>query len=125
MKIALLADEDTISGFLLAGAGESKPQTGDTFLVVNNSTKVHTVEEQFSKMTQRSDIAMVVMTQTVANMIRPTLTSYEKIIPTVVEIPTKTEPWDPNTDSIINRVRVFLGAGVDKILSGEVEEVAA
>jgi len=124
MKIALLADEDTISGFLLAGAGESKPGVGDTFLVVNNSTKTHTVEDQFNKMTNRNDIAMIVMTQTVANMIRPALNVYDRIIPTVVEIPTKTEPWDPNTDAIINRVRVFLGAGVDKILSGEMEEVA-
>lgn len=126
MKLGIIADEDTISGFLLAGAGEAKPNNENTFLVVSNSTKAHQIETFYQSLMARSDIAIIIMTQAAANQIRAAMDTHkERIIPTVVEIPTKTETWSADDDAICCRVRLFLGSQMDKILAGEEEKQVA
>jgi V-type H+-transporting ATPase subunit F len=34
-------------------------------------------------------------------------------VPTVLEVPTKDHPYDPNTDSVMQRVKVFMGGKVE------------
>lgn len=43
-------------------------------------------------------------------MIRATIQDYEQAIPTVLEIPSKEQPYDPEKDSVMQRVSLFLGA---------------
>jgi V-type H+-transporting ATPase subunit F len=45
----------------------------------------------------------------VANSIRHILNDYNKVIPTVLEIPSKDIPYDPSKDSIMHRVNMVLG----------------
>ena len=47
----------------------------------------------------------------VANNIREVLRDYNKTIPTVLEIPSKEHPYDPDQDYIMQRVNLILGAG--------------
>ena len=37
------------------------------------------------------------------------LNAYEQMIPTILEIPSKEHPYDPNSDYIMKRVNMFLG----------------
>jgi V-type H+-transporting ATPase subunit F len=59
---------------------------------------------------QRSDIGIVLINQHVANDIRHILREYTKPIPTVLEIPSKDQPYDPDQDYIMQRVNMVLGA---------------
>ena len=45
----------------------------------------------------------------IANEIRYILDDYNRVIPTVLEIPSKDSPYDPEKDSIMNSVNRFLG----------------
>lgn len=45
----------------------------------------------------------------VAEDIRHLLTAYDKTIPTVLEIPSKDQPYDPSKDYIMKRVNLMLG----------------
>lgn len=55
-------------------------------------TTVAQIEEAFKKMSNREDIAIILINQHVASEIRHVLTDYDKTIPTVLEIPSKDVP---------------------------------
>ncbi|KAL4190709.1 hypothetical protein AMTRI_Chr07g26130 [Amborella trichopoda] len=83
--IAMIADEDTITGFLLAGVGNVDLRRKTNYLIVDSSTPV-------------------------ANMIRFLVDSYNKPIPAILEIPSKDHPYDPTHDSVLSRVRYLFSA---------------
>ncbi|CAK9304370.1 unnamed protein product [Gordionus sp. m RMFG-2023] len=107
--IAIIGDEDTCVGFLLGGIGEINKSRQTNFLVVNKNTAISELEENFKSFTAREDIAIILISQNIAEMIRHLLDKYDKIIPVVLEIPSKDIPYDPNKDSILKRARGFLG----------------
>eukprot|EP01039_Chlorochromonas_danica_P000901 gene901-982_t len=106
--IAVIGDEDTVTGFLLAGVGHRNTE-GQNFLVVKPETEVSAVEEFFKKTVNRSDIGIVLINQHVANDIRHILRDYNKVIPTLLEIPSKDQQYDPSQDYIMQRVNMVLG----------------
>lgn len=55
-------------------------------------TTVSMIEEAFNKLSQREDIAIILINQHIAGEIRHILASYSKTIPTVLEIPSKDIP---------------------------------
>ena len=67
------------------------------------------MEEAFTKFSQRDDVGIILITQHVANDIRHVLKDYNQTIPTVLEIPSKEHPYDPEQDYIMQRVNMFLG----------------
>eukprot|EP00897_Mesotaenium_endlicherianum_P009469 jgi/Mesen1/8550/ME000484S07928 len=113
--IAIIADEDTITGFLLAGVGNVDLRRKKNFLVVDSKTSVKLIEETFKEFTAREDVAIVLISQYIANMIRYALDSYTKTLPAILEIPSKDHPYDPNQDSILSRVKhMFSGDSVSQ-----------
>ena len=70
------------------------------------------IEECFQKFIARSDIAIILINQHVANDIRHILKNYTATIPTVLEIPSKEHPYDPEQDYIMQRVNMYLGGNV-------------
>ena len=54
------------------------------------------MEEAFAEFTARKDVAVLLITQTVASMIRQIVDGYSKPIPAILEIPSKDQPYDPN-----------------------------
>ena len=44
----------------------------------------------------------------IANEIRHVLRDYTKTIPTILEIPSKDQPYDPEQDSVMQRVLQFV-----------------
>lgn len=173
--VAVIADEDTITGFLLAGVGDVDLRKRSNFLVVDGKTTARQVEAAFKDFTGREDVAIVLVSQPIANMIRHVIANHNKVgfisccmrargragivaqaqaphvcqcwrwqgrcrrvgmqharpspaaawpllprltphhpcspqaIPAVLEIPSKDSPYDPNQDSLLNRVKHLLG----------------
>ncbi|EKX53667.1 hypothetical protein GUITHDRAFT_64224, partial [Guillardia theta CCMP2712] len=114
--ICVIGDEDTtlaIVGFLLAGVGEIDSKKNSNFLVVNNKTPVNQIEEAFKAFTARDDVAVILITQSAADSIRYLLDDYESMIPTVLEIPSKDNPYDPSKDSVMQRIMKKMSVGTD------------
>lgn len=100
--------QDTVTGFLLAGVGH-RTATGSNFLIVKQDTKLQQVEEAFQTFSRRDDVGIILINQHIANDIRHVLKDYTATIPTVLEIPSKEHPYDPEQDYIMQRVNMFLG----------------
>merc|ERR1712083_665421 len=111
MKIGVIGDEDTLTGMLLAGVGHVDGQGKKNFLMVDSKTHQKDMEEKFHELTSRKDVAMVLITQGCADSIRPAIENYTlsgQVVPTVLEIPSKEQPYDPRKDSIMQRVAFFM-----------------
>ena len=67
--VAVIGDEDTVTGFLLAGVGERSAR-GTNWLIVDKKTRLQDIEAAFKTLTSRSDVAIVLINQFVANSIR-------------------------------------------------------
>ncbi|KAE8309439.1 ATPase, V1 complex, subunit F [Aspergillus transmontanensis] len=132
--LAVIGDEDSVTGLLLAGVGVSgfksaiaadvsdgeligfskhvtdPPDSQRNFLVVDSKTETSTIEKTFQNFTQeRKDIAIVLINQHVAERIRHSVDSFTDPFPAVLEIPSKDHPYDPEKDSVLKRVRRLFG----------------
>mmetsp|Transcript_70968 Transcript_70968/g.186073 ORF Transcript_70968/g.186073 Transcript_70968/m.186073 type:complete len:137 (+) Transcript_70968:110-520(+) len=111
MKIGLIGDEDTVTGMCLAGIGHVDGQGKKNFLIVDTKTHVKEIEQKFHDLSERNDVAMILITQSSAEIIRASVDAYAKsgqVIPTVLEIPSAFAPYDPRKDSIMQRVAFFM-----------------
>ncbi|XP_057836175.2 V-type proton ATPase subunit F isoform X3 [Cryptomeria japonica] len=61
--IAMIADEDTVTGFLLAGVGNVDLRRKTNYLIVDSKTTVKAIEETFKEFTAKEDIAIVLISQ--------------------------------------------------------------
>ncbi|KAI3792925.1 hypothetical protein L2E82_06818 [Cichorium intybus] len=108
--IAMIADEDTITGFLLAGVGNVDLRRKTNYLIVDSKTTAKQIEDSFKEFTSREDVAIVLISQYVANMIRFLVDSYNKPVPAILEIPSKDHPYDPAHDSVLSRVKYLFSS---------------
>ncbi|EPQ60985.1 VATF_NEUCR vacuolar ATP synthase subunit F V-ATPase F subunit [Gloeophyllum trabeum ATCC 11539] len=106
--LAVIGDEDTVTGLLLAGIGNVDKQKRN-FLVVDSKTSVSTIEAAFEEYTERKDIAILLINQHVAEKIRPLVDKYNQAFPALLEIPSKDHPYDPSKDSVLKRVQKLFG----------------
>jgi V-type H+-transporting ATPase subunit F len=102
LLLAIIGDEETVTGFLLAGVGE-RNENSKNFLIVSNSTDTLEIEETFKAFTNRRDIGIILISQHIAEKIRDAIDKYEEIIPTVLEIPSKNVPYSIEKDSIMQK----------------------
>ncbi|KAL2857492.1 ATPase, V1 complex, subunit F [Aspergillus pseudodeflectus] len=110
--LAVIGDEDSVTGLLLAGIGHvtDPPESQRNFLVVDAKTETSTIEKAFQNFTQeRDDIAVILINQHIAERIRHVVDSYSEAFPAVLEIPSKDHPYDPEKDSVLKRVRRLFG----------------
>ncbi|XP_019178595.1 PREDICTED: V-type proton ATPase subunit F-like [Ipomoea nil] len=114
--IAMIGDEDTITGFLMAGVGNVDLRRKTNYLIVDSKTTVKQIEDAFKEFTTREDIAIVLISQYVANMIRFLVDGYNTPIPAILEIPSKDHPYDPAQDSILSRVKYLFST--ESVASG-------
>ncbi|XP_005142647.1 V-type proton ATPase subunit F [Lathamus discolor] len=103
--IAVLGDEDTVTGFLLGGIGELDKHRKPNFLVVGKETSVAEIEEAFRSFLNREDIGIILISQCVADLIRHAVEEHRRPLPAVLEIPSKDHPYDPSKDSVLRRAR--------------------
>ncbi|RKO96950.1 hypothetical protein CXG81DRAFT_29921 [Caulochytrium protostelioides] len=108
--IAVIGDEDTVTGLLLAGVGHQDGKSKPNYLIVTAKTPLPKIEEAFADFASRKDIAIILITQNVADDIRPQLDAHSAAFPTVLEIPSKESPYDASKDSVMKRIRAILGS---------------
>ncbi|CAN6846085.1 unnamed protein product [Brassica oleracea var. botrytis] len=107
--IAMIADE-TVVGFLMAGVGNVDIRRKTNYRIVDSKTTVRQIEDAFKEFSSRDDIAIILISQYVANMIRFLVDSYNKPVPAILEIPSKDHPYDPAHDSVLSRVKYLFSA---------------
>lgn len=103
--IGMICDEDTITGLLLTGVGNVDLRKRTNFLVVDSKTALKDIESKFRELCTRDDIAVILISQFVADMIRYVVEKHTAPIPAVLEIPSKEHPYDPLKDSVLLRVK--------------------
>ncbi|XP_016953795.1 V-type proton ATPase subunit F isoform X1 [Drosophila biarmipes] len=111
--MAVIGDEDTCVGFLLGGIGEVGEDRETNFMVVEKvlfkccfaDTTPGQIEACFKKFLRRPDIAIILINQGYADLIRPTVDAHDLAVPTVLEIPSKQQPYEASKDSILKRAQ--------------------
>mmetsp|Transcript_8587 Transcript_8587/g.9751 ORF Transcript_8587/g.9751 Transcript_8587/m.9751 type:complete len:132 (-) Transcript_8587:25-420(-) len=101
LAFGVIGDEPTVTGFLLSGIGERHAKFGTNFLIVDKDTTKAAIEEKFRALLKREDIGIILINQSVAKDIRELITAHEEVIPTILEIPSKDIPYDPEEDAIL------------------------
>lgn len=116
----------TVQQHVTTGADAEK-----NFLVVDGKTDTATIESTFDRFIERKDIAIVLINQhasclsvpvaimlvadltidrdQIADKIRHRIDTYTAAFPTILEIPSKDHPYDPEKDSVLRRVRRLFG----------------
>ncbi|EME79369.1 uncharacterized protein MYCFIDRAFT_71916 [Pseudocercospora fijiensis CIRAD86] len=110
--LAVIGDEDSVTGILLAGVGHvtEPPDSQKNYLVVDAKTEDSTIESAFKAFTkERKDIAILLINQHIADRIRGQVDGFAEAFPSVLEIPSKDHPYDPEKDSVMKRVRKLFG----------------
>ncbi|CRK12682.1 V-type proton ATPase subunit F like protein [Verticillium longisporum] len=110
--LAVIGDEDSVTGLLLAGIGHvsTGADQAKNFLVVDSKTETSAIENAFESFTtERKDIGIILINQHIADKIRHRIDTYTAAFPTVLEIPSKDHPYDPEKDSVLRRVRRLFG----------------
>ena len=107
--IAVIGDEDTVTGFLLTGIGQMEADGTSNFLVVGTKTTQEEIEKAFKDFTERDDIALLLINQYIANSIRHLIEKFDKPLPSILEIPSKDHPYKPEEDTVFKRVSALLG----------------
>ena len=108
--IAVIGDEDTVTGFLLAGVGHVDERQRTNYFIVGEKTTESEIADAFKAYTQeREDVAVVLVTQVVADRIRYMVNAHSAAIPSVLEIPDKENPYDASKDGVLSRVQHLLG----------------
>ncbi|KAI5854329.1 V-type proton ATPase subunit F [Tricharina praecox] len=109
--LAVIGDEDSVTGLLLAGIGHvtPAPNSSTNFLVVDAKTEVSEIEKAFEEFTTRKDVGILLINQHIAEKIRYRIDSFTAAFPAVLEIPSKDHPYDPEKDSVLRRVKRLFG----------------
>jgi V-type H+-transporting ATPase subunit F len=110
--LAVIGDEDSVTGLLLAGVGHvtAPPDNQKNFLVVDSKTDNAAIEDAFDRFTtERKDIGILLINQHIAERIRHRVDTYTAAFPALLEIPSKDHPYDPEKDSVLRRVRRLFG----------------
>ena len=102
LLIGIIGDEETVTGFLLAGIGE-RNENFSNFLKVTSETDTNQIRDYFQELVSNKKIGIILISQDVAERIRETLDAYDEIIPTVLEIPSKNTPYSIEKDSIMQK----------------------
>uniref|UniRef100_A0A914VJV9 V-type proton ATPase subunit F n=1 Tax=Plectus sambesii TaxID=2011161 RepID=A0A914VJV9_9BILA len=64
--------------------------------IVDKTTALTEIEETFKMLVARDDIAIILINQHIAEMIRYVVDQHIASIPAVLEIPSKEAPYDPS-----------------------------
>lgn len=79
------------------------------FLIVDSKTSIKQIESAYKEFSARDDVAVILINQYIANMIRNVINANTKPVPATLEVPSKDCPYDPTQDSILARVQFMIG----------------
>ena len=103
--ISVIGDEDTVTGFLLGGIGEQNKNGNVNFKICNKETPASEISSALKEFIARKDIAIILITQTYAELVRDVIELHSDPIPSILEIPSKESPYDVNKDALLRRAK--------------------
>ena len=65
--------------------------------------------DAFKKFTTDDDVSVLLISQDVAATIRWLIDDFEAPVPAILEIPTKSKPYDPEQDPTYERIKRLIG----------------
>lgn len=95
--------------FQLNSSGHLDIRRKSNFLIVDSKTTTKQIETAYKEFAAREDIAVILINQYIANMIRSVINNNTKPVPATLEVPSKDCPYDPTQDSILARVQFMVG----------------
>ena len=124
--MTVIADEPTVTGFLLTGMGQRDTAGKSNYFMSSKETTNEELEKVFAQFTEDQKVGIVFIAQNLAERIRDKIIELqedeEKTLPIVMEIPSKEAEYDPRKDSMLVQaaMRLFGGeAGLNAILDDE------
>ncbi len=104
MTIAVMADPDTVTGFMLGGIKEGYPVKG-----------AEEAEKKIEELVKK-DFSIIITTEKIGDEIRSTIDRLtgEHALPMIIEIPDKTGPSERATDPIRELIRRVIGVEMVK-----------
>ena len=118
LLVSAIGDRTTITGLLLTGMGERNLKNQTNFLIVDKDTDDETIENTLRSFLERSDIGIVLISQNVAERVRNIIVEHTKVLPTILEIPSKDTPYEADKDTIVKRAASILwgsDTGMEKL----------
>jgi V-type H+-transporting ATPase subunit F len=112
LKVAVIGDEQTVAGLVLGGMGAVDGQGRKNFFVVGGNVRAAEIAEAFHEYVNRKDVAIVLISQSIANQIRNVVDDFARsgrVTPAILEMPSKDLPYDAKKDPIMQRVQLFFG----------------
>ncbi len=106
LLMGIIGDEETVTGFLLAGIGE-RSESSKNFFIITKEEK-YQIEEMFASLLNRPDIGIILICQHIADQIRESIEKHTEIVPTILEIPSKNVPYQIEKDSLMQRALIQL-----------------
>jgi V/A-type H+-transporting ATPase subunit F len=103
-KIAIIADEDTVTGFKLGGIKEG-------YAVENAEEASKTLEDLVAK-----DYSVIITTEKIGDELRDKIDSLtsERALPMIIEIPDKTGSIERETDPLRELIKRVIGVEMVK-----------
>ena len=124
--MSVIADEPTVTGFLLTGMGQRDTAGKSNYFMSSKETTNDDLEKAFAQYTDDPKMGIVFIAQNLAERIRDKIIELqedeERILPVVMEIPSKEAEYDPRKDSMLVQaaMRLFGGeAGLNAILDDD------
>ena len=118
LLVSAIGDRTTITGLLLTGMGERNLKNQTNFLIVDKDTDDESIETTLRSFLERSDIGIVLISQNVAERVRNIIVEHNKVLPTILEIPSKDTPYEADKDTIVKRAAAILwgsDTGMEKL----------
>lgn len=118
LLVSAIGDRTTITGLLLTGMGERNMKNQTNFLIVDKDTDDETIETTLRSFLERTDIGIVLISQNVAERVRNIIVEHNKVLPTILEIPSKDTPYEADKDTIVKRAAAILwgtDTGMEKL----------
>ena len=118
LLVSAIGDRTTITGLLLTGMGERNMKNQTNFLIVDKDTDDETIETTLRSFLERTDIGIVLISQNIAERVRNIIVEHTKVLPTILEIPSKDTPYEADKDTIVKRAAAILwgsDTGMEKL----------
>ncbi|CAL6051509.1 V-type_proton ATPase subunit F [Hexamita inflata] len=103
--IAVIGDELTVNGILLAGAGMKDAEGKSNFAVVDAETPRPEILAHFKALTARTDVQVLFINQFAASKIREEIIKMKGERPVIMEIPASNEKYDQENDPVLKNLQ--------------------
>ncbi|KAF7684760.1 V-type proton ATPase subunit F [Astathelohania contejeani] len=101
LLVGIMGDEETIMGFLFTGLENSVDNPN--MIIVNADTSDEDLNCAFDTLVSRPDISIIFICDFVAARLRKKIKYYQGVVPSILEIPSRTRMLDIEKEKLANK----------------------